>query len=316
MNENNKNGFRDETISNNEYEDDGIRYFDGSNEFQSKDNDEENTNKDEGASLKRKKLHKAANSGRRIKKRWIVLGIIFVLIVGSIIWDKIDKYDQIFAESYDWPQSKMAQMLPEPENKILSISEDEGKSLDFDVVATSEDCKNYIEKCKEKGFVEKSEASQSSGNYDYVAYNSDGYKLEINNYESMREMDVNLYSPEYLKELEANKNAAKKANNNKNEEMINNDQSDDIADSSSSDFRETMDSYEAFMDEYISFMETYKNSGSTVDMIDDYNDMLNQYNEFSQKIDNIDEESLSDEDYDYYIEVTSRVSSKLLKASL
>ena len=43
---------------------------------------------------------------------------------------------------------------------------------------------------------------------------------------------------------------------------------------------------------------------------------MTKYSEFAEKIDAIDEDSLSDSDYDYYIEVTTRVTKKLADASL
>lgn len=316
MTEENKMNSEKENLNDNKYEDDGVTYFNDSNEFANGVNGDDYSENANESKSKRKKFNKNLKSGKKIKKRWIVLGVIAILIVGSIIWDKIDKYDQIFAESYDWPQSEMAQMLPEPENKILSISEDEGESLDFEVVATSEDCKKYIDQCKEKGFMEKSEMSQSSGDYDFLAYNSEGYKLEISNDVSRREMDVYLYSPEYLAERESNQDAIDTSNSSETAETNSNDQSSSTSNDTSSDFKETIDSYEDFMDEYISFMETYNSSGSTLDMIDDYNDMLQQYNDFSQKIESIDENSLSEEDYNYYIEVTTRVTNKLLNAGI
>ena len=82
------------------------------------------------------------------------------------------------------------------------------------------------------------------------------------------------------------------------------------------DFKETMDNYEAFMDEYIEFMEKYNESNDTSAMLSDYADMMTKYSEFAEKIDAIDEDSLSDSDYDYYIEVTTRVTKKLADASL
>lgn len=79
----------------------------------------------------------------------------------------------------------------------------------------------------------------------------------------------------------------------------------------SADFKETMDEYEAFMNDYVDFMKKYENSDDTASMLVDYGEMMTKYAEFTDKIDAIDEDELSDADYAYYIKVTGRVTEKL-----
>ncbi|MBQ0005168.1 MAG: hypothetical protein KBS68_04815 [Clostridiales bacterium] len=78
------------------------------------------------------------------------------------------------------------------------------------------------------------------------------------------------------------------------------------------DFKKMMDEYEAFMDEYIAFMKKYESSDDTTSMMSDYMSIMSKYADFADKVDAVDEDSLSDADYEYYIDVTSRVSQKLL----
>ena len=82
----------------------------------------------------------------------------------------------------------------------------------------------------------------------------------------------------------------------------------------SPDVKEALDSYEAVMDDYVAFMKKYKDSGYSASMLSDYTDMMQKYTEFSEKINAMDTNSMSNADYAYYIEVTSRVSQKLLEA--
>ena len=84
----------------------------------------------------------------------------------------------------------------------------------------------------------------------------------------------------------------------------------------SPDLKEALDSYEAFMDDYIAFMERYNSSDDTASMLNDYLNYLQEYSNLMAKIEAIDADSLSTADYAYYIEVTSRVSQKLISASL
>ena len=81
--------------------------------------------------------------------------------------------------------------------------------------------------------------------------------------------------------------------------------------------KEALDSYEGYMDEYVAFMERYKAADATdmVAMMGDYTDMLSRYAEFSEKIDALGESELTNAELAYYLEVTNRVSQKLLRVA-
>lgn len=81
----------------------------------------------------------------------------------------------------------------------------------------------------------------------------------------------------------------------------------------SADLKEMLDSYEAFVDEYVQFMKEYKESGDATSMLASYSEYMQKYSDFMQKVNSVDTSNLSASDYAYYIEVTSRVSQKLLK---
>ena len=67
------------------------------------------------------------------------------------------------------------------------------------------------------------------------------------------------------------------------------------------------------MDKYVEFMESYDSSDAT--MLMEYADILAEYSEFSKSWEEIKEKDLTDEELDYHLEVSSRVSEKLLKVS-
>jgi hypothetical protein len=79
--------------------------------------------------------------------------------------------------------------------------------------------------------------------------------------------------------------------------------------------KDFLDSYEAFMDEYAAFMQRYMNAdGNTMlSMLGDYYSMLERYTDFAEAIDDMDESEMTTAELAYYIEVTSRVSQKLLR---
>lgn len=84
------------------------------------------------------------------------------------------------------------------------------------------------------------------------------------------------------------------------------------------EFKEMMDASEAFFDEYIAFMEKYSKADATdmVAMMTDYTDYLKAYTETMDKMNSIDEKELSKADKLYYVEVTGRINTKLMKVAV
>lgn len=79
----------------------------------------------------------------------------------------------------------------------------------------------------------------------------------------------------------------------------------------SADFRAMVDSYEAFYNEYVEFMKKYTSEGNPVDMLVDYGSMTKRYAEMNEKMASVDEDSLSAEDYQYFIDAQTRINQKL-----
>ncbi|MBQ9907844.1 MAG: hypothetical protein IJM46_13845 [Oscillospiraceae bacterium] len=81
------------------------------------------------------------------------------------------------------------------------------------------------------------------------------------------------------------------------------------------EFKAFMDSYEAFYDNYLAFMQKYNSGeGDMMAMLNDYMTMMTELQEWTDKIDAIDERTLSPADDAYYLLVTLRVEKKLLSA--
>ena len=83
------------------------------------------------------------------------------------------------------------------------------------------------------------------------------------------------------------------------------------------EFKEMMDSYEAFMNQYCDFMVKYTNATSSGDsatllaMTADYASLVQQELDWASEIDGVDESTLSPADDAYYLEVQGRVLKKL-----
>ena len=69
------------------------------------------------------------------------------------------------------------------------------------------------------------------------------------------------------------------------------------------------------MDDYVEFMEKYKDSDNVEEMMNDYNDYLEKYTELTKKMEDVKEDELTDDELQYYTEVMTRVSQKLLDAA-
>ena len=112
-----------------------------------------------------------------------------------------------------WPDSKLAQMLPEPESTVGLIKYDRADLLEVYIGSTtSEQYEKYVSSCKEKGFTENYDSGTDYNNCPYYrAENSDGYSLSLEyhkldddtDYEPMKDsMTIKLNAP-YEKETEA-----------------------------------------------------------------------------------------------------------------
>lgn len=77
------------------------------------------------------------------------------------------------------------------------------------------------------------------------------------------------------------------------------------------EFKETMDSYEAFFKEYVDFLKKYESSDNTLGMLSDYMDYISKYAEMSEKLASLDTNDLSEEETAYYMEVTMRITELL-----
>lgn len=77
------------------------------------------------------------------------------------------------------------------------------------------------------------------------------------------------------------------------------------------EFKETMDSYEAFFDEYCDFMTKYKETDDIVSMASDFASYMTQYADFMAKMDAMKDEEMSTEESAYYLEVTGRILEKV-----
>lgn len=90
----------------------------------------------------------------------------------------------------------------------------------------------------------------------------------------------------------------------------------DLIDGMRPEFKEAMDSYEAFFDEYVAFMEKHAASdGSDLTLLTDYADYMSKYADMMADLEAWDSADMNTAETAYYIEVQSRISQKLLEVA-
>jgi len=81
------------------------------------------------------------------------------------------------------------------------------------------------------------------------------------------------------------------------------------------DFKEAMDSYEAFMNEYVAFMKKYNANPNDPTLMADYARYMSKYADACVKFNKWESADMNDAETAYYIDVLARVCKKLLEAA-
>lgn len=108
-----------------------------------------------------------------------------------------------------------------------------------------------------------------------------------------------------------------KSNDAASVEMNNEDSNVDIelVDGMRPEFKEAMDSYEAFYDEYCDIMKKYTENPSDMELLTSYTDMLTKATEMTEKFEAWESDEMNDTELKYYLDVNNRVTKKLLDVS-
>ncbi|GAB5081768.1 hypothetical protein Osc1_09410 [Hominimerdicola sp. 21CYCFAH17_S] len=91
---------------------------------------------------------------------------------------------------------------------------------------------------------------------------------------------------------------------------------ENLVDGMRPEFKEALDSYEDFFDEYCDFMKKFNESPDDLSLLSEYTEYLTQYSETMEKMSELDDGEMNDAEMKYYLEVTNRISQKLLDAAL
>ena len=119
------------------------------------------------------------------RKWWIILVIVIGLFVGLVAFANKD-------DTFEWPNMTITKTVPEPETNKGKINSNGNDFFYIDIHEQSFDnYEEYLTKCKNKGYTIDAVENDDS----YEAYNKDGLKLDLNYYDSTKEMSIYIYSP-------------------------------------------------------------------------------------------------------------------------
>lgn len=243
----------------------------------------------------------------------VLFGLNGIMKIKNNISDSIERKEE-HKQTYVWPETELSNMIDKPneewdKGKILYDREDIFSILLYD--RAEEDYHSYVESCKAKGFTEEHDNSSFGSSMTYRAKNKEGYSLEVEYYVEDGYYDINslvveIRKPEEPKEENNTENSNNSSDSNTDKEMV---------DGMRVEFKEAMDSYEAFYDEYCEFMKAYKEDSSNLELISEYADMNEKLIEMDEKFENWEDEDLNDAEMKYYLEVTTRITQKLLEVA-
>lgn len=216
--------------------------------------------------------------------------------------------------TFTWPTIGLATSLPKPDTDKGTIVVESSSQFTAYISVTESEFQTYINECIEAGF----NIDYSKGEDYYSADNKDGVSLHLS-FEGFNTMYVSLYAPDEPSESSQTENVeatqATTKSESKADDEKNNAGETKLVDGMRPSFKEALDSYEDFFDEYCEIVEKYNANPSDLSLLEDYTDYLNKYSETMSKMEALDDGNMNDAETKYYIEVTGRITEKLLEAA-
>lgn len=217
--------------------------------------------------------------------------------------------------SITWPLSTVGNMLPAPKSTTGKFSYEHDDSFFVYVGETSKtDYDQYVADCSANGF----NIDYDKGDTYYRADNADGYHISLK-YEGNNIMTVEIKASKSndtgTSEPATKEPATETAAPDESNAAETKPNDTGLVDGMHKDFKDAMDSYEAFMDEYVAFMKKYSDNPSDVSLLADYTKYMSKYADMVEKFDKWESEDLNDAELAYYIDVQARVSKKLLEVA-
>lgn len=224
--------------------------------------------------------------------------------------------------SITWPSSTVGNMLPAPKSTTGKFSYEHDDSFFVYVGETSRaDYDQYVADCSANGF----NINYDKGDTYYRADNEDGYHISLQ-YEGNDIMTVKIATPESGDTGTSEPTTTEPAMDTTEPDELkpaepstdtispSESKTDDtnLVDGMCREFKEAMDSYEAFYTEYCEFMKSYSENPTDLTLLTQYADMLAKADEMNEAFEAWDEDDLNSEELKYYLDVNNRVMQMLV----
>lgn len=221
--------------------------------------------------------------------------------------------DSVEYSEFTWPTSDIAELLPVPKSKIGYIEWEASYGFVINVAeTTTDDFKSYVDECKTKGFTENYRA----GDDYYYADNINGYHLSLNHRDGDI-MFIRIDEPQEDLNDQAESTITPSPEVTEIPETTEAPETDNTTSNKiRPEFKEAMDSYEAFINEYCEFMKKYSEASDEdlPSMLSDYATYMSKYTNMTNQMNELEGE-MNQAELQYYTEVSARVLQKLAEIS-
>lgn len=280
----------------------------------------------------------AKNKKVFFKRGWFILILIFVAI--GVIRCGNNKNATEKRVEYRWPDSELASMIPKPDSKYGKVSMESESSFLIDIYDISSDqYEDYIDACKNSGFT----VDYNKFDGFYSADNEAGYSLNLSYDGDDEELSISLFAPaddQNISEKDINNDDTLSVDNDKDTEQSETADDDkqeedeyesteaseaeaseesndsELIDGMRPEFKEAMDSYEAFYEEYCEVVKQYSNNPSDLALLGKYTELMSKAIEVDEKFKAWDEKEMNAAEAKYYIEVSGRISKKMIEVGM
>lgn len=158
------------------------------------DDSDDEDKKDKKSRKKDKKDKKPKSKAKRIIITIVsVLAALFIILVSISVISDIS-YRR--GKKVEWSTIIDSELLPIPESDYVAYYYDSDSYISFDIARCShEQFKLYVMECKSMGYTIDADILSDSNSDYYIAYNEEGYKLDLSYSDYCNQINVRLYNP-------------------------------------------------------------------------------------------------------------------------
>lgn len=214
--------------------------------------------------------------------------------------------------SITFPQTGVGSQMPLPATNMGKVVKDSSDVYQVWIGQTTKDIyAAYVAACEEAGFIIGYDKKEES----YTAYNEEGIKIKVifRNYQTM-EITIEAAKEEVPEESTPQPelpSESVKESESKMEEVPS--QEPELVDGLRPEFKEAMDSYEAFYKEYCEVLKAYTKNPTDLPLLGKYTKLMQEAVEMGEAFDKWGGEELNTAETLYYVEVSGRVAAMLLE---